>query len=83
MPFKRAVVLLLSGIPLVGAWLKFQCPLSGQLCCCDDKRFAKLLRKVSMPFKRAVVLLCRGAWHELRRLTVSMPFKRAVVLLLP
>ena len=60
MPFKRAVVLLSSSGQ---RWLtagRFQCPLSGQLCCCDSDGYRFPHRGVSMPFKRAVVLLYCG-----------------------
>ena len=58
MPFKRAVVLL-SGLGAVCSRVPwFQCPLSGQLCCCNTILVqGEHLTTVSMPFKRAVVLL--------------------------
>ena len=34
MPFKRAVVLLLGTVFCDSDNVRFQCPLSGQLCCC-------------------------------------------------
>ena len=37
MPFKRAVVLLFADRELWQALGVFQCPLSGQLCCCRDR----------------------------------------------
>ena len=59
----------------------FQCPLSGQLCCCKMLEQAAAALKVSMPFKRAVVLLSRPVPNRFLSQLVSMPFKRAVVLL--
>ena len=81
MPFKRAVVLLFVMFNQQLTAAKFQCPLSGQLCCCKRGVIPPWLRSVSMPFKRAVVLLfpCPRAASGLSG--VSMPFKRAVVLL--
>ena len=37
MPFKRAVVLLFVTAGMSDRWIMFQCPLSGQLCCCSDE----------------------------------------------
>ena len=57
MPFKRAVVLLSHARIDLAQHALFQCPLSGQLCCCTEPRTIKGPCFVSMPFKRAVVLL--------------------------
>ena len=64
MPFKRAVVLLCTTTAPMARWIWFQCPLSGQLCCCQKERERQEDEDaVSMPFKRAVVLLFAELEH--------------------